>query len=105
MRRRTLTTLTLFAALALMLGWLPNSSWLRGVLGSLLVDSAAAANATLSFGAISGYAWRGLTLAEARLVTDGLDVTATSVATLRLAPGASAWLAVKATEIDVYPAP
>jgi len=79
MRRRTLTTLTLFAALALMLGWLPNSSWLRGVLGSLLVDSAAAANATLSFGAISGYAWRGLTLAEARLVTDGLDVTATSV--------------------------
>jgi len=34
-----------------------------------------------------------------------VDVTATSVATLGLVPGASAWLAVKATEIDVYPAP
>ncbi len=79
MRRRTLTTLTLFAALALTLGWLPNSSWLRGALGSLLVDSAASANATLSFVAISGYAWRGLTLTEPRLVADGLDVTATSV--------------------------
>ena len=79
MRRRTLTTLTLFAALALTLGWLPNSSWLRGVLGSLLVDSAAAANATLSFTAISGYAWRGLSLAEPRLVADGLDVRASSV--------------------------
>ncbi|MFO8150980.1 MAG: hypothetical protein R6T93_11865 [Trueperaceae bacterium] len=79
MRRRTLTTLTLFAALALTLGWLPNSSWLRGVLGSLLVDSAAAANATLSFTAITGYAWRGLTLTDPRLVADGLDVNATSV--------------------------
>ncbi len=79
MRRRTLTTLTLFAALALTLGWLPTSSWLRGVLGSLLVDSAATANATLSFTAISGYAWRGLTLAEPRLVADGLDVRASTV--------------------------
>lgn len=34
-----------------------------------------------------------------------VDLTATSVATLGLVPGASAWLAVKATEIDVYPAP
>jgi hypothetical protein len=79
MRRRTLTTLTLFAALALTLGWLPNSSWLRGTLGSLLVDAAASADATLGFAAISGYAWRGLTLTAPRLVADGVDVTATSV--------------------------
>jgi len=79
MRRRALTTLTLFAALALTLGWLPNSAWLRGVLGSLLVDAAATLDATLSYDAISGYAWRGLTLSDPRLVADGLDVRAAAV--------------------------
>ena len=34
-----------------------------------------------------------------------VDLTPASVAALALAPGVGAWLSVKATEIDVYPAP
>ena len=80
MRRRSFTTLTLFAALALILGWLPSSSWLRGMLGSLLVETAAASDLALSYAAISGYAWRGLVLSDARVVGAGLDVAADRVA-------------------------
>lgn len=80
MRRRSFTTLTLFVALALTLGWLPSSGWLRGVLGSLLVETAAASDLALSYAAISGYAWRGLVLTDARVVGTGLDVAADRVA-------------------------
>jgi molybdate transport system ATP-binding protein len=34
-----------------------------------------------------------------------VDVTAGAVAELQLAPGSPVWLTVKATEVDVYPAP
>jgi molybdate transport system ATP-binding protein len=45
-----------------------------------------------------------------RIQVDGepsafVDVTADAVAELDLANGVAVWLSVKATEIDVYPAP
>ena len=39
----------------------------------------------------------------AGMITAYVDVTAAAVAELRLAPGADVWIAVKSTEIDVYP--
>ena len=39
----------------------------------------------------------------AGVITAYVDVTAAAVAELRLAPGADVWVAVKSTEIDVYP--
>jgi molybdate transport system ATP-binding protein len=60
--------------------------------------------------------WRGVVRGiqmltdRVRLDVDGevpayVDVTPAAVADLGLAPGTSVWLAVKSTEIDVYPAP
>ncbi len=76
MPRRTRIALASLIALVLVVALVPATPWVRERLATLVVDVAANAGYTLEFDALTGNAWRGLTLSAPIVRGPGLDLEA-----------------------------
>ncbi len=79
MPRRTRIALATLTALVLLAAWVPGTPWVRERLATLVVGVAEDAGYELRFDALTGNAWRGLTLSEPAVRGPGLDLQAERV--------------------------